>query len=266
MVARLIHRYATKDNIFYGAHESKSSIVHKNSIIIFGAEEEAARAIRDASAFGNDKEHQYDNLVDLGNLQYPQNQIKDLLNIIHANSCIPVMLGGNDELAGLFLDGVIRCAKKNDTGVVLISPNLQVSFNDYESVKALAVGIKRFIAKDSYQKWQGANRTLISLENLTNNSIETALVNASQTINRVWLIVDLSVLDIGYASGSAAPVTGGLSPTLLISIVNQIISNFDIEALGLINLKPERDFRGHSERVAAIVCSQILSKVARRTA
>jgi arginase family enzyme len=66
-----------------------------------------------------------------------------------------------------------------------------------------------------------------------------------------FVVVDMSSVDMGHAAGASRDNVGGLEPAEFLAIVGRLASTVRLLGMAIVNLAPDRDPRGHSERLAA---------------
>jgi arginase family enzyme len=256
MVARLIHRHAISDQHYPGAVASQLADVACGNIAIFGAAASSALAVRDAAHNGALARDVTCPCVDLGNLDDAPNQLQALVSELERRGATPLMLGSDAELGSIFVNAFADVAH----GIILLSPRLDLRLQMTETRHALAIGTQRLIGKASLDAWHERGGTVISAARFTAEGAAPALSNLAAHVSAALLLVDLAAIDTGYAAGAALRNVGGLSPIAVIDLAETIIARFDIRGLALLNLAPERDPRGHSERIAAMIAGRVIAQ------
>ena len=268
MVARVVHRHATADRVYQGATHGRLSDLGDGSIALFGAEATAALAIRDASWTNRDKASASGQCIDLGNLKDATARLPAIVRDIARRGARLIMLGGNGEDAGAFVKGFAGATDGIQPAPILLSPRLDIALpDDFTSdVHPLGIGMQRLISKRSLLAWQAAGGTVLPASAVATSHVDAALHELAGQPRHVVLLVDLSVVDTGYAAGATLRNVGGLTPMTVLHIVDKIASRFDVRGLALLNLAPERDPRGHSERIAAQIAQTVIAYATARCA
>jgi arginase family enzyme len=258
MVARLIHRHAIADRHYPGAWAGKLQGLLPGDIALFGAETESARAIRDAAHGIEGASEGSFRFVDLGNLMDPADQLPAVLKLIIGRGARPVMLGGDAGLGTALAEAFTRAPISTAPAIILLSPRLDVRLPS--AAAALAIGTKRLISKSSHDAWRAAGGEIIPAARLDCSKLDEALQTLGDSASEALLLVDLSVIDTGYAAGATTRNVGGLGPVDAIEAAEQVASRFELGGLAFLNLAPERDPRGHSERIAAMIGQRVLGQ------
>ena len=126
--------------------------------------------------------------------------------------------------------------------------------------QAVAIGTQRLIGKSSYDAWREAGGKVVPAATYDANCADKILSAMATKVRTALLLVDLAVIDTGYAAGALMRNVGGLSPMAVLDLVDRIISQFDLRGLALLNIAPDRDPRGHSERIAAMIADRVCAQ------
>ncbi|MCA3594972.1 MAG: arginase family protein [Methylobacterium sp.] len=266
MVARLIHRHAISDRVFPGSHPGCLDDIGVGDIVLFGADIDAARAIRDAAHGLGETSQPAIRRLDLGDMDDPESHLPDFLAIVAGRGARSVMLGGNAELGTALAKGFAGSSGALAPAVVLMSPQLHISPPRQPGTPALAIGTTRLVGRQEHDAWRSAGGAILPAATFDITKLEEALTIFGAKAREALLVVDLSVVDTGYAAGATLRNVGGLSPIVTLEAVARIRSRFEIRGLCLLNLMPERDPRGHSERIAAMIIQSVLAGHAARHA
>jgi len=261
MVARLIHRHAVADRYFAGAQPGTIADVDDGDAAIFGIDPVAAGAIRDATGPSTGEARKVTRMIDLGDIRLPAT-LGPVVQTIAKLGARAVMLGGGAEECAAFIDGFTTGSGGTQTSVILLSPRFDVVLPQapWTDGRALAIGAQRLISKARHSAWRQAGGVIVAAAAVEAGDADRALNDLADLNRATLLLVDLSVVDTGYAAGAAFRNVGGLSPAAVFQIVERAVSMFDIRGLALFNLAPERDPRGHSERIAASIAQSFLGR------
>lgn len=262
MVARLINRHAIADRHYPGAAPGALADIARGDIAIFGADAEAALAVRDAAHAGGLSGDTVHRRVDLGNLDDAPDRLSGLLSELEQRGARPLMLGGDAALGSIFASALAGTAR----GVIVLSPRLDLRLPQAGTRHTLAIGTQRLIGKASHDAWLERGGGVIPAAQYEAEGAVPALSALTAQASAAVLVVDLSVIDTGYAAGAALRNVGGLSPMAVVDLVDAILARFDMRGLALLGLAPERDPRGHSERIAANIAERVIAQGARRQA
>jgi arginase family enzyme len=260
MVARLIHRHAVADRCFPGASAGRLADLTLGDIAIFGVDAVAALAIRDAANAHSSRAEASRRCVDLGNLGEAADRLPAILHDIEARGARPFMLGGDPELGTALIDVLAGRPDSVPQSIILLSPRLDVRLPQAGTFQAVAIGTQRLIGQCSYGAWRAAGGTFVPAAAYEAVGADPTLALLAAQAQTALLLVDLAVIDTGYAAGVLLRNVGGLSPMAVLDLVDRIILRFDVHALALLNLAPERDPRGHSERIAALIAERVAAQ------
>lgn len=260
MVARLIHRHAVADRCFPGTSTGQLADVTRGDIAIFGVDAVAALAIRDAANAHSSRAEASRRRIDLGNLGEASDRLPAILHDIEARGARPFMLGGDPELGTALIDALAGRPDSVPQTIILLSPRLDMRLPQAGTFQAVAIGTQRLIGLSSYNAWRDAGGIVAPAAAFDADCVETMLTAMAAKVRTALLLVDLAVIDTGYAAGAWLRNVGGLSPMAVLDLVDKTISQFDLHGLALLNLAPERDPRGHSERIAAMIAERVASQ------
>ncbi len=282
MVARLIHRYGVADAVFPGAGSGALDAVRAGGTALFGLTSApgehdhglravAARALRDAAhleavgppeGFRHRPGHPDGQTLDLGDLQ-PGASAAGLLaaaRAIAGRGARPVLLGGTPADALACLEGALQGGEHAAAQAVFISPTLAwaaacarlQTLAPALAPGLLALGTHDFVPVADLALWQDAGGQVLSATEFIcggPQALERAL-DAGPGLP-VFVVLDLSCIDMGHAAGATGDNVGGLEPREFLDAVVILGARRRCLGAALVNLAPERDPRGHSERLAA---------------
>ncbi|MDG6902840.1 MAG: agmatinase family protein [Nitrososphaerota archaeon] len=86
-----------------------------------------------------------------------------------------------------------------------------------------------------------------------------AYERASRGADAVYLSVDMDAVDLGQVSGVSAPSAGGLSSSELLGFVYEVTRKERVAAADIVELAPNLDPTGGSQRVAATVLTYLIA-------
>jgi arginase family enzyme len=259
MVARLIHRHAAADRLFPGAFPGGLADLVEGDVAILAVDAVAGLAVRDAAFRLDSKDGTIARTIDLGNLR-AASLLPETLREIGQRDARPLMLGGDAGQGTEFVATSTQSAAIAPPGVILLSPRLDIRLPETAAPAALAIGAQRLVSRRNYLAWRDAGGTVLPASAVEVAGMDAALQDLACRTRTALLMVDLAVVDTGYAAGASLRNVGGLSPMAAIDIAEQISSRFDIRGLALLNLAPERDPRGHSERIAATIARLVVGR------
>ena len=108
------------------------------------------------------------------------------------------------------------------------------------------VGIHGFMNASYYKRWvEGQGGTIYTARAIRQAGIEetiaTALEIAGKGTDAIYVTVDIDVLELGYAPGTAAATADGLSPTDLLEALFILGRDPRVAAIDFVELDPTRD-------------------------
>jgi agmatinase len=259
------------------------------------------RAIRDASshfAFGGGYHYDYDvtlsdhlALVDCGDVDgIPGNAAKtfelaeDALAEIHAAGCFPVLIGGDHATT---IPGARAFARTLDGRMGFIMFDTHLDTADEIGGEALSHCCPAHRVLD-LPNVEGHNVAIIGVHGAANPRSEVdvaeqygvqvfsvrdidqlgidevarrALKAASAGTEKVYLSVDIDVLDGGYAWGTCGPEIGGMTGRELVRAL-ELIGDGPLGALDCVEVAPMFDPSGNTARIAARVVIDVLARKA----
>lgn len=238
MVARPIHRFGAADRLFHGAEAAVLDGLRPGMVALFGVPGEASRALRDASwtlppALG---------LCDLGDVA--EAAVVSAATAILARGGRPVLCGAGAAAAMAMLSRT-----GGDTGLVLVSARLDAA---PPQGAHLAIGTHDLLPCRDVARWTGASGAVVTADAVEAEgaaAISGALARLG--LRRGVVLLDIGVIDTGYAAGADALNVGGLTPAGLAVVLDGLRRGLEVTALAICGLAPGRDPRGHSERLAA---------------
>ncbi len=194
----------------------------------------------------------------------------------------PVALGGDRFITYPLIEGV-KSGSGRRLGLIRLSSQLSLADPDSQygpdwsggsirrildsgAVKArntVLVGVQGYIP---YREWEYARSqgvTVITADSVkaegSQATVNRALDIAGQDCDSVYLSLDISVVDSGYASGTADVVVGGLTPRDLLALARELSEFPRIAALDVVEVAPGLDVRGRSERLAAQAIIELMA-------
>jgi arginase family enzyme len=97
----------------------------------------------------------------------------------------------------------------------------------------------------------GTVLTAYALAKAGHEAIEAALAVIASPGAHAVVILDMACVDTGYAGGAIGSNVGGVDPAGFTMVAERVGAALRVAGLAVINLAPERDPRGHTERIAA---------------
>jgi formiminoglutamase len=108
------------------------------------------------------------------------------------------------------------------------------------------VGIHGFMNASYYKRWvEGQGGTIYTARAIRKQGIEAIIASALEiaglNTDAIYVTVDIDVLELGYAPGTAAATADGLSPTDLLEALFILGQDPRVAAIDFVELDPTRD-------------------------
>ena len=108
------------------------------------------------------------------------------------------------------------------------------------------VGIHGFMNASYYKRWvEGRGGTIYTARAIRQEGIEATIASALEIAGNgtdaIYVTVDIDVLEVGYAPGTAAATADGLSPNDLLEALFVLGSDPRVAAIDFVELDPNRD-------------------------
>ena len=228
-------------------------------------------------------------LVDLGNMPiYPMDlertkaSCRDAMNVMMSRGAFPVILGGDHYITYPLVQGFTNTVGKK-VGMIQLSSQLDLGdkhavwgreWNGSTVRRILDEGLVdgkniAFLGTQGYipvVEWELAQRvgaTVITADSLkergVSDSARQALEAAGNGCDAIYLSLDIDVVDSGFASGTGDVIIGGLTPAELLALMLDLSKSDKIKALDVVEVAPNLDIRGRSERLAAEAVIELIA-------
>lgn len=204
----------------------------------------------------------------------------DLLKSHH----FPVLLGGGHDLAYAHGRGVQNyiAEKGEKLGIINLdahfdlrpladgkahsgSPFLQLAQEFPDNFNYLALGIQRAAnPKSLFQTAEKLNARYLVMEDFRLNNweyIEEQIIWFLDSVNKVYLSIDLDGFSSAFAPGVSAPSPMGFNPQIAFKVFELIAKSKKLISLDVVELNPKYDQDNATARLAARAIEYILRKV-----
>ncbi|MFL0681819.1 MAG: formimidoylglutamase [Algoriphagus aquaeductus] len=204
----------------------------------------------------------------------------DLLKSHH----FPVLIGGGHDLAYAHGRGVQQyiSEKGEKLGIINLdahfdlrpladgkahsgSPFLQLAQEFPENFHYLALGIQRAAnPKSLFQTAEKLNARYLVMEDFRLNNweyIEEQIIWFLDSVNKVYLSIDLDGFSSAFAPGVSAPSPMGFNPQIAFKVFELIAKSKKLISLDVVELNPKYDQDNATARLAARAIEYILRKV-----
>lgn len=206
--------------------------------------------------------------------------ILDLLKSHH----FPVLIGGGHDLAYAHGRGVQQyiSEKGEKLGIINLdahfdlrpladgkahsgSPFLQLAQEFPDNFHYLALGIQRAAnPKSLFQTAEKLNARYLVMEDFRLNNweyIEEQIIWFLDSVNKVYLSIDLDGFSSAFAPGVSAPSPMGFNPQIAFKVFELIAKSKKLISLDVVELNPKYDQDNATARLAARAIEYILRKV-----
>nr|WP_287936453.1 formimidoylglutamase [Algoriphagus sp.] len=204
----------------------------------------------------------------------------DLLKSHH----FPVLIGGGHDLAYAHGRGVQQyiSEKGEKLGIINLdahfdlrpladgkahsgSPFLQLAQEFPDNFHYLALGIQRAAnPKSLFQTAEKLNARYLVMEDFRLNNweyIEEQIIWFLDSVNKVYLSIDLDGFSSAFAPGVSAPSPMGFNPQIAFKVFELIAKSKKLISLDVVELNPKYDQDNATARLAARAIEYILRKV-----
>jgi formiminoglutamase len=108
------------------------------------------------------------------------------------------------------------------------------------------VGIHGFMNASYYKRWvEGKGGTIITAREIRRGGIDDVVSRtleiAGREVDSIYVTVDIDVLEVGYAPGTAAATADGIHPTDLFEALFLLGQDPRVAAIDFVELDPYRD-------------------------
>jgi len=204
-------------------------------------------------------------------------QVEQVTAGVHEQGGLPVLLGGD----GRILEGLIAGLQSSasEFGLLVISNRLDIPRvnglpskalsslvsvrNNPEDYPLLVLGANGIQPYANWKEIEDIHGNVISAEDIHEQGTEVAL-NAIRQFGlqnkQVLCVIDAGVLDTGFAAGTPGLNVGGLTPLQLIDILSKANLGLQLVGIGVTNVAPSLDARGHSQYATAQALLAILGE------
>lgn len=260
---------------------------------------EGPRAIREALA--GVKTHHFEcgavsSIGDLGSLSIPtgedvstvQESIRTVTREIYATGTLPVFLGGDNSLTYPNVSPVLDTQQRLDTaegieppesiGAINVDAHLDcravegqpTSGSPYRQLldtgldSLVVVGARHFETSTAYAEFlRDAGGEILTTETVGNDPTAAAdrALAALGDVERVYVSVDVDVLDVTAAPGVSAPTPGGLTSRELFELVGALTASGKLVGFEVVETAPPLCPDGRTADTAARVVAHALAAV-----
>jgi formiminoglutamase len=250
----------------------------KTSILPNGAYA-APNALRDAWAIFTTFTPDYDvdistlRVRELGDVGTPVLDLRQGLDDIQASlqACMsqpegffPVIIGGDHAITAPAVRAYCGAHPDQQVGLIHFDAHNDVRVMDHGPTNGtpirgilesgvrvsgenlVQVGIHGFMNASYYKRWvEGQGGTIYTARAIRRQGMEETIASALEIAGRgtdaIYVTVDIDVLEVGYAPGTAAATADGISPTDLLDALFILGQDPRVAAIDFVELDPIRD-------------------------
>lgn len=246
---------------------------------------EGPAAIREALA--GTKTHHFEagpvgSVGDLGDLALPsespdvaavQGQVRDAMEAVYEAGTVPVCLGGDNSLSFanaaplleeslgvVSIDAHLDCREPGDGGPSSGTPYHQLHEAGLDAFAV--VGARHFETSTRYVDYVEQRGGTVVTAGAVDRSLEAAVGRAREAVtgvDRVYLSVDVDVLDAPEAPGASAPTPGGISSRELFDLVYRLGADDRVAGFEVVECAPPLDTENRTARAAARTVAHFLA-------
>jgi agmatinase len=230
-------------------------------------------------------------LIDLGDLNvFPtdlsrtERSLRDALASIINKGAFPIILGGDHYITFPLFDEFAKTLKQKGQkiGLIQLASSLDladahplwgkqwhgatlrriVESNAIDASNLVWLGVHGLL---SYSEWEFAEKigaTVIILDSIREQGIaeaaRRALEIAGQGCEKIYISLDIGVVDSSYAPGRGGVVVGGLTPEELLDLM-RVLDDPKVAVLDVVEVAPPIDPTGRTPRLAAEAIIELIA-------
>lgn len=193
-------------------------------------------------------------------------QIEESLTAIFSlpERFFPVVIGGDHAITAPAVRAFCKANPEMQVGLIHFDAHNDVRVMDHGPTNGTPIrgiltsgvrvtgknlvqlGIHGFMNASYYKRWvEGKGGTIVTARDVRHAGIEEtvrrALEIAGEGTDAIYVTVDIDVLEVGYAPGTAAATADGLSPTDLFEALFALGLDPRVAAIDFVELDPYRD-------------------------
>ncbi|MFC7215977.1 formimidoylglutamase [Saliphagus sp. GCM10025334] len=217
---------------------------------------------------------------DLGDLDLPdadvstvQDRAEATVQAVYETGARPVFLGGDNSLtvanvSPLLADGsvgVVSLDAHLDCREPIDGPSSGTPYYQLHErgLDAFAVvGARHFETSSAYAEYvEEQGGTVVTAETARRDleAAATRALEAMDGVDRIFLSLDIDVLDAAFAPGVSAPTPGGLTTTELYALLSRIAADERVAGFEVVECAPPLDRGGQTSDAAARAVAHVLA-------
>jgi agmatinase len=232
-------------------------------------------------------------VVDAGDAPIVPSRLARALRVVHEKvwrvartGAVPIVLGGDHSITYPSAAAVARSMAPAKLGIVHFDAHADTGAEVYGSLVSHGTPIRRLIEEGwvegknfvqvglrgywperetfDWMREQGMRwHRMIEIEDRGSEAVVAdAIGEALDGADRIYLSIDVDVVDPGSAPGTGTPEPGGLLPRELLRAVRQIVSAVDLAGMDVVEVSPPYDTAEVTAALAHRAVLEALSAVA----
>lgn len=225
-----------------------------------------------------------DAIGDLGDLPIPtadgdvaqvQNQVRETMAEVYDRDVLPVCLGGDNSLS--FANAVPLVAGEAAVGVISLDahldcraipedgPNSGTPYRQLHDAGLSAfavVGARHFETSTAYAEYVDDQGGSVVTSEAVGRDVDAAVDRAKTAVSdvdKLYLSVDVDVLDAAHGPGASAPTPGGLTPRKLFAVVARLAADERLAGFEVVECAPPLDENDRTVRTAGRTVAHALA-------
>lgn len=226
----------------------------------------------------------YGNILSINNdLESTHEKITETVHSLLIHQHFPILLGGGHDLAYAHGKGIFKylLPKGEKLGIINLdahfdlrplvegkghsgSPFFQLAKEYPENFNYLVWGIQEAAnPKSLFETAKAVNARFFTMEEIQEkawNHLEQQLVAFIDSVNKVYLSIDLDGFSSAFAPGVSAPSPMGFSPDLAFKVLDLIAKSKKLISMDIVELNPRFDQDNATAKLAARCIEFVLRK------
>lgn len=214
-------------------------------------------------------------VLDCGNI--PQQRVAERVAGLVRKNKIPVILGGDHSITSEILKGIDRAARKDKSVSLLYldaHPDFVCTIKHYhgsvicEALKYKSIDFKKSFEigirqpeKEELKNISKYEMKVIPAYIFAEKTIHSIVSAIRQKVgkNKIYLSIDMDVVDPAFAPGVSTPVPGGLTSNQLIALIRKLPLK-QLIGMDIMEVNPKQDIHGVTGDLACRILAEVLRK------
>ena len=194
--------------------------------------------------------------------------------LAHEVRFFPVVLGGDHSMTRPIVSALQEARSYQRLGLIQFDAHMDVqNFEDggphngtpirgiieddngVDASSIAQIGISGFVNARAYREWlRDRGGTIYSSREVARRGMESVLREsvalASDGTDGVYVTLDIDCIELAYAPGTGASITGGIEPWPLMEALYELGRNEKVVAFDIVEVDPSRDLGNATARLA----------------